>query len=490
MAGPTDSPISGTTSEAGTLKRNALGLPSALAMSLAFISPTIGVIFISSLIGGQAGVASPFAFLLGTVGIALMAFSIAEFARRVTSAGGFYKFVSLGLGNHAGFVCGIVLLFAYALQSPLNSNLFGGFVSSALANDFGIDIPWWVLTIGIVVLIGALSWYSVQTSMSFGIAFLIAEVAVAGALLLLIVFKGGNAGQIPAAFTPSQASSGWGGIGKAFVFIVLAFFGFESCLTVAEETRNPRRNLPIALVGSVTLAGLWFSFAMYAIVIGFGARHMDQLANSSEPLRDLAVHYIGPWYGILIDMAGFSAIIAVLLAIHTANFRILYALGRDGLLPRALGRTHPIHMTPHVAIICYSIGTLVVGLIAGRAWGPINAFGDLGYLSSLAMLPVYIITNVALPVFMRKHYPSEFSSVLHILFPAISSLIFIVGIYLNVYPWPAAPMTFFPVIVLGVIVAAAVWAAVLQKNGSPLLHRLGHVLFVQDEAVPLADDAQ
>ena len=183
MVQSTNSSISSETAGSGRLKRNALGLPSALGMSLAFISPTIGVIFISSLIGGQAGVASPFVFLLGTVGIALMAFSISEFARRVTSAGGFYKFVSLGLGNHAGFVCGIVLLFAYALQSPLNSNLFGGFVSTALASDFGINIPWWVLTISIVVLVGALSWYSVHTSMSFGIAFLIAEVAVAALLV-------------------------------------------------------------------------------------------------------------------------------------------------------------------------------------------------------------------------------------------------------------------------------------------------------------------
>jgi amino acid transporter len=489
MARSSDVSVSSGSPGSGGLKRNALGLPSALAMSLAFISPTVGVIFISSLIGGQAGVASPFVFLLGTVGIALMAYSIAEFARRVTSAGGFYKFVSLGLGSHAGFVCGIVLLFAYALQSPLNSNLFGGFVSSALANDFGIHIPWWALTVSIVVLIGALSWFSVQTSMSFGIAFLIAEVVVAGALLLLIVFKGGDAGQIPAAFTPAQAISGWGGLGKAFVFIVLAFFGFESCLTVAEETRNPRRNLPIALIGSVTLAGLWFSFAMYSIVIGFGAKHMNALANSPEPLRDLGVRYIGPWYGVLVDMAAFSAIIAVLLAIHTANFRVLYALGRDGLLPRALGRSHPIHMTPHIAIICYSIGTLAVGLVAGHVWGPINAFGYLGYLSSIAMLPVYIVTNVALPFFMRKLYPAEFSPVLHIVLPAISSLIFIVGIYLNVYPWPAAPMTSFPVIVLGVIVGAAAWGAILQKQGSPLLHRLGHVLFVQEEAASLTEDA-
>jgi hypothetical protein len=74
--------------------------------------------------------------------------------------------------------------------------------------------------------------------------------------------------------------------------------------------------------------------------------------------------------------------------------------------------------------------------------------------------------------------------------PSISSLIFLVGIYLNVYPWPAAPMTFFPLIVLGVIIGAVLWGTVLQKKGSPLLHRLGHVLFVQDEAATLAEDAQ
>jgi amino acid transporter len=473
---------------ANQLKRNALGLPSALAMSLAFISPTIGVIFISALIGGQAGVASPFAFLLGTVGIALMAMTIAEFARRVTSAGGFYKFVTVGLGSRAGFACGMVLLFAYALQSPLNTNLFGGFVSQALHSDFGVNVPWWLLMTGIVVLVGALAWYSVHASMQFGIAFLIAEVTVAAILLLLVVFKGGDAGQLPVAFTPNDAISGWGGLGKAFVFIVLAFFGFESCLTVAEETRNPRRNLPIALVGSVVIAGLWFTFAMYAVVVGFGAKHMDKLANSAEPLRDLAVRYIGPWYGAVIDLAAFSAIIAVLLAIHTANFRVLYALGRDGLLPGALGRTHPVHKTPHVAIICYSIGTLVVGIAAGFAWGPINAFGDLGYLSSMAMLPVYIITNIALPFFIRKRHPNEFSPLLHIAFPAISSAIFLVGIYLNMNPWPAQPMTSFPLIVLAVIIGATVWGMWLQKRGSRLFDQLGQVLFMEGDAQPHLED--
>ncbi len=73
----------------------------------------------------------------------------------------------------------------------------------------------------------------------------------------------------------------------------------------------------------------------------------------------------------MVDLAAISAIIAVLLAIHTANFRVIYALGRDGALPRALGRTHAKYKTPHVAIIAYSIFALAIGLAAGVAWGPI-----------------------------------------------------------------------------------------------------------------------
>ena len=233
------------------LKRNSLGLPSAIAMSLAFISPTIGVIFISALIAGKAGLASPFVFILGTLGIALMASTLAQFTRRVTSAGTFYKFITLSLGRRAGFVAGMLLMCAYALQSPLNTNLFGGFVGDLLHTDFGISVPWWLLMIAVVIVVGALAWYSVHTSMQFDIAFLIAEVVVVAVLLVLIVIRGGDSGQAPAAFLPTSSSAGAGGLGQAFVFIVLAFFGFESCSTVAEEVRSPRRNLPIALIGSV-----------------------------------------------------------------------------------------------------------------------------------------------------------------------------------------------------------------------------------------------
>jgi amino acid transporter len=471
------------------LKRNALGLPSAMAISLAFISPTIGVIFISSLIAGKAGLSSPFVFIIGTLGIALMASTLAQFTRRITSAGTFYKFICQAFGTSTAFVAGMVLLLAYTLQSPLNTNLFGGFVSQTLASDFGVHIAWWVLMIFIVIAVGALAWYSVHTSMRFDLAFVIAEVTIAGILLLLIIFKGGDHGQAPTAFLPTHSPSGFGGLGEAFVFIVLAFFGFESSTTVAEETRNPRRNLPIALIGSVVLTGLWFTFAMYSIVVGYGAKHVSQIASATAPLHVLAVRYIGGWYGDMVDLAAISAIIAVLLAIHTANFRVLYALGRDGALPRALGRTHPRHKTPHVAIIAYSIFTLVIGLAAGFGWGPIPSFGDLGYLSSLAILPVYIGANVALPFFIYKRYRDEFSVVVHVVFPVLSSAIFVVAIYLSLHPYPAtAPENIFPWVLLGFIIASIVTAWLLHRRGSPVLERLGSVLFMEAQSIPEAAD--
>ncbi|MCW2600267.1 MAG: Amino acid transporter [Frankiales bacterium] len=471
------------------LKSNALGLPSALGMSLAFISPTIGVLFISALVASKAGISSPFVFIFGTIGIALMASTLAQFTKRVTSAGTFYKFITLAFGPRTGLVAGMLLMFAYALQSPLNTNLFGGFVSSTLQADFGISVPWWVLMIVIVAAVGALAWYSVHVSMQFGIAFLIAEVVVVAVLLLLIVFKGGDSGQVPQAFTPTHSSGGFGGMGQAFVFIVLTFFGFESCSTVAEEVRNPRRNLPIALVGSVLLTGLWFTFAVYAIIVGYGAKHIDALASATAPLHDLANRYIGSWYATVVDIAAVSALVAVVLAIHTANFRVMYSLGRDGLLPRMCGRTHSKHQTPHIAILVYSAFTLVIGLIAGAGWGPMKAFGNLGYLSSLGILPIFILTNLALTAFMLKRYRDEFSVMLHLVFPTLSTLTFLAAIYLNLHPWPTSPLNVMPWIIVAVILGAVAWVIVLNRQGSEKLDHLGTVLFMapgSDAAMPAA----
>jgi amino acid transporter len=309
----------------------------------------------------------------------------------------------------------------------------------------------------------------------------VAEVTIVGALLILILVKGGAQGQVPGAWNPGNSPSGLSGIGLAFIFVVFAFFGFESSTTVAEEVRRPRRNIPVALVGSVVLTGIWFCFAMYAVVVGYGHSHIGALASASAPVTDLATRYIGHWYSIVVSLAAVSAQIAVLIAIHNANYRIFYALGRERLLPPVLGRTHPRYRTPHMAIIAYSVVALGLGLMFGLLWTPIGAFGDVGYFSSLGILPIYLLTNIALIAFMWRKRRDEFSWLFHGLFPVIAMVIIGFGIYTSLHPLPPYPENFMPFFVLGWILVGVGWMIYLRRRDPRKLKLIGQIVFLDIE---------
>jgi amino acid transporter len=468
----------------GRLRRNSLGLPSGLAMSLAYISPTIGVIFISALIIGQAGIASPFAFILGTIGIALMALTLAQFSRRIPAAGTFYTFIARSFGSPVGFVAGWLLLLAYGLQAPLNLDLFGSFVSGLIKSDFGVDIPWVVFPIILMILIAALAWFSVHRSMQLDLILVAAEVLVVGSLLVLIVVKGGDSGQVPQAFNPGLAPKGFSSIGLAFIFIIFAFFGFESSTTVAEEIRNPRRNVPIALVGSVVLTGLWFIFALYAVIVGYGPTHLQAAANASSPIVYLAGRYIGSWDQTLVSLAAISANIAVLIAIFNANVRIVYALGRERLLHRRFGDTHPRYLTPSTAIVAFAVISLVLTVVFGVVWGPLAAFGYIGFWSGLAMIPIYIATNIGLFWYMKTRHPEQFSWFWFGLLPALAIAAFGGPLVSDLYPVPPEPDFAFAFITAAWIIIGVAWMLWLRRRDAKKVELIGQVIF-QDEVPKL-----
>jgi amino acid transporter len=468
----------------GKLRRNSLGLPSGLAMSLAYISPTIGVIFISALIIGQAGIASPFAFILGTIGIALMALTLAQFTRRIPAAGTFYTFIARSFGSPVGFVAGWLLLLAYGLQAPLNLDLFGSFVGGLIKSDFGVDIPWVVFPIILMVLIAALAWFSVHRSMQLDLILVAAEVLVVGSLLVLIVVKGGDSGQAPQAFNPALAPKGFSSIGLAFIFIIFAFFGFESSTTVAEEISNPRRNVPIALVGSVVLTGLWFIFALYAVIVGYGPTHLAAAASASSPIIYLAGRYLGSWDQTLVSLAAISANIAVLIAIFNANVRIIYALGRERLLHRRFGDTHPRYLTPSTAIVAFAVISLVLTVVFGVIWGPLPAFGYIGFWSGLAMIPIYIATNIGLFWYMKTRHPEQFSWFWFGLLPALAIAAFGGPLVSDLYPAPPEPQFAFAFITAAWIIVGIAWMLWLRHRDAKKIELIGQVIF-QDEVPKL-----
>ena len=463
----------------GELRRNVMGLPSAFAMSVAFMSPTIGVVFITALLASVAGGASPLAFLLGTVAMALSAYCLAQFAGRIPSAGILYSCVARTFGPSTGFVAGMVLLVAYLVVSPLNTDLFGGFISPIIQSWTGLNIPWWVLMIFINVFCAVLGWYSIHRSMQFDLVLLTGEVLIVGTLLIVAIVHAGASGQIPAAFTPSQSPTGWHGVGEAFVFTVFAFFGWESSTMVAEELHLPRKAVPIALIGSVVLGGLFFVFGTYAVTVGFGGTHIAALAGSSNPVNTLAQQLIGSWYVTLTELAAISAITGVLIAIHSANFRLLYSLGRERILPRALGRTHPKWKTPHIAIIAFTIFGIISGLFFGILWGPIQAFGNLGYFTGLFIGVVYFLADVSIIFYMWQKHRNEFSWFRHGVVPTLAGLVILYALYNSIIPLPTGPLASMPFIFAGIVVGSVVLVTFLRRNNPERVSLIGDVVFVE-----------
>jgi amino acid transporter len=478
-------PLAGT--DYGELRRNAMGLPSAFAMSVAFISPTIGIVFISALLASVAGAAAPLAFILGSLAMACTAYSLAQFAGRIPSAGVLYSSVAKTFGTSTGFVMGVVLMVAYLVVSPLNTDLFGGFISPILKSWTGLSIPWWVLLIFINLVAAALAWFSVHRSMQFDLALLIGEVLIVGTLLVVAIVHAGSSGQLPHAFTPSASPSGWHGISLAFVFTVFAFFGWESSTTIAEELHLPRRAVPIALIGSVLLAGAWFVFGTYALTVGYGHTHIAALAGATNPVNTLASRLIGGWYVTLTDLAAISALTGVIIAIHNANFRLLYSMGRERVLPRILARTHQKHQTPHLAIIAFTIFGIISGLFFGLLWGPVPAFGYLGYFTGLFIAVVYFMADVGIIFYMWRKARGEFSWLKHGLVPAIGGVIMLFAFYKTVIPLPTGVDRPMPFIFLGIVVVSTVAAFIIKRQDPGRLSLLGQVVFVESEkALPEA----
>jgi amino acid transporter len=469
--------------QAGVLRPNAMGLPSAFAMSVAFVSPTIGVVFITALLASVAGAASPLAFLLSTIAMGCTAYALASFAGRIPSAGLLYSAPAQTFGPSTGFVAGVVLMVAYLLVSPLNTDLFGGFVSPIIKSWTGVSIAWWILLIFINLVAAVLGWFSIHRSMQLDLALLIGEVLIVGTVLVAALIHGGATGQIPKAFTPSLSPSGWHGISLAFVFTVFAFFGWESSSTVAEEVHLPRRVIPIALVGSVLVSGAFLIFGTYAVVVGYGGSHIGALAGSANPISTLAARLISPWYQNLVDLAGISALTGVIIAIHNANFRLIYALGRDGILPKSVARTHDRHLTPHIAIIAFTVFGIVSGIFFGLLWGPVAAFGNLGYFTGLFIAVVYFMADLSIIVFMWRKHRDEFSWFKHFAVPGVGGVVMLFALYKTVIPLPTGVLRPMPFIFLAVIVVSIVTVLILKNRNPKLIESIGQSVFVDVEKV-------
>jgi amino acid transporter len=442
-----------------------LSLPEAIGLSLSIICPSVTAAFNITLVVQATGQAAPLAFVIGTVAMALIALSFMAFTHRVAHAGSAYAYIAHTFGNRMGFIAGCALLLTYMGFSTGLGGLVGSFIGAAL-KGVGVDIGGWWIGIGGASMV--LAWWLAYRDMRLaGRLMLGLEAAVVigiiGLCIAILVQVRPGIAETAATFRPSAQFNGWAGLGFGMVFSILSFAGFEGAATLGEETHNPRRNIPIALLATVLGSGIFFVFVAYCEVIGFGPGGVKELGSSQAPLNDLALRYASPQVAIVLDLAAAASCFSSVLGSLAAAGRILFALGRGGLSP-ALAGVHPVHGTPAPAVTTAAALIIVIYLLWAPFVGAGNFYSYASTIAVLALILVYIGVGGAEMVEAWREQRPWWSAAC-----VLGPIVLLWVLYCNVYPIPEFPNNLWPyVAALWVIVAWAVTRLRPEVTRAPL----------------------
>ncbi|HEY7835105.1 MAG TPA: APC family permease [Ktedonobacterales bacterium] len=421
------------------LRPNAVGLLGVLFQSVTLMGPGVAVAFAFGPGITYAGGSFPLALTLALVGCLLLASNISQMAIHLPSAGGMYTYISRGLGRSVGFLAGWITIPAYLVFIPLNLLAFGYGVHSASGTAAQPDsgVPWWIPALVLALLIAVLTWIGVRPSLRTLLALGAIEVVVFIALSGFLINHAGS-GNTLNAFTPATWDHNRGGLSGVLVGTVIAFLaftGFESAALLAEESSNPRRNIPRAIFLAVICIGLFFVLAGYAGLAGYG---FDRIGTThGDPNTYLGDPSASPWFTLaqavwgtpgkyIIQLVVLSSLAANVGAGYTALARVAYAMGRAGALPAAFGRLSRRFRTPALAIFAGALVSFAIAVWSALVYGaPPNSFYVIVDVAAYCVLLAYIGVSVAVPLFFRRERRSEFNVLRHVIIPAAAVLLLV-----------------------------------------------------------------
>ena len=378
MAGKLTQAGTGTTQQLG---EKHLSVVDVIAQSVGFMGPVFSAALLIPLIVGAgaagkgAGVASPLAIILATLGVGALGWIIATYSRRIHAAGALYDYVTDGFGQRVGFVAGWLY---YACTLLLASGIvvvIGGIASGFLSSTYGINIPYWVLDLLYAALLFGVLYLGVRISTRAQLVLVSCSALLVLAFFISIIVRGGHGGNSLRPFEPSASADGWSGIFFGIIYAILIFVGFESAANLGEETANPKRAVPIAILGSVGVVGLFYVLAAYAQDIGFGL-NVVKWTTSPAPLFTLGApgDFGTSLLLALLNIVVILDIMAVGIGAAVSSTRGIFAMARDHRLPRLLATVDRRRGTPVNAIIFQVVLAVAFVLLVHLAHGvfPLN----------------------------------------------------------------------------------------------------------------------
>jgi amino acid transporter len=340
-----------------------LKLVDVVAQSVGFMGPVFSVsillpqlVGITTATGKGAGAAAPLAVLLGTIGMLGIGWIVSAYARRIHAAGSLYNYVTEGIGPRVGAAAGYVYYLGVLVLGAAIAVLIGGTLHDTLAPAIGLGgVPVWAWNLVLLAVLLAIVHIGVQISVKAQLLLALVSIGVLTVFFVYIIVKVGSDNSVKA-FEPSSAAQGWGGIAFSVIYGVLLFTGFEAAANLAEETAEPKRAIPGAVLISLIASAAFFLLGSYAQIAGFHFDVAEVAKNAGAPITALASPgaYGSAWVARLVELVILLDMFAVYIGIGVSSTRGLRTMAKDGWLPPAVARLSARRGTPVV-------GTAIVG---------------------------------------------------------------------------------------------------------------------------------
>ncbi len=448
--------MASTTENPRALRRGQLGLFGVIMPGVAQVAPAFNLFFTTGVMVGLAGASAPLIFLISMVAMVATASSLAQFAGIYPSAGSFITYITRAIGTKVAVAIGVITILGYIIA-------FGGiyiFVGSYIAQNVFNNPHIWgftqIITVGYGVLVVAPVIVGLRFGVRVTVVLYVFEVVLLLALSLTILAKGGATGLSAAPFRWPHGTD----VLLAFSLAVLAFGGFEAAAPLAEETRDPRRNVPIAVIGAVLISGAIYVLGSYALVTAFGAGHTGALSLDPNPFHTAAKVFI-PFVAPLITWVFLSSVTSSYVAANTQTSRVIFAGARGGLWTHALARVSPRFRTPAIAAVAFVAPSVLIGVVSTAITSPGAASGFLGTYGILGLIIMYLAANVALVVewakFRRRGVRKN--PWLWVVVPVIGVAVLAIPIWGDLRPGQPAPYSLLPWLTLALIAVGVAYAA-------------------------------
>lgn len=403
-----------------SLRKGSLGLIGIVFFVVAAAAPLAGMTGAFPVAMG-IGVGSGAAGMYVGVGLLLLIFSVgyATMSHYVTNTGAFFAYVGRGLGITWGVGSAFASVVAYIAVMWGVLGFLAGQLTFQMDAKFGLVLPWWVYAFIILAAVFALSAASVDVGMRVLGVLLCLELLGLVVLALAILFQGGGPDGLDfgASFSPASIlrEAIPGGVGIAFAFALASFIGFEATAIYGEESKDPKRTVPRATYTSVLLVTVLFALVGWALVSGLGATDIQTkifevtaidgvpLSDPSAVLFGLSSEFVGSWLTEVFSWLILTSLFAATLAFQNSAARYFFAMGRAGVLPKALSRTNKAQAPIMATALVTVLGVAIVVLAMIFAWDPIlNIFYWFGAVAVIAIVLTEILVSLAVIVYFAR----------------------------------------------------------------------------------------